>query len=425
MVTASQTLRPPSVTGVKPRRSEVLAALARVLDYSPRTEVPHHARVAILAARVAAHMADADPRDTLYAALVHDIGMPPADGEPLHGWSLEQQANHPLVRAHPLVGAQMVATVPELFNVAQIILDHHEWVNGHGYPRGRNRDEISPAAQAVRFADTCDMLLREQSSPELVTFIHAVLRRVAGQVDAPVADAGLEVLGEPHLYAQLLCREDVELLVEGAAHRYAAGDLMTTEAEVTGILEIFGSLADGRPSDKIGHSRRVADLAVLVSMAMGLDNEELLRVKWAALVHDIGLVAVPKSLLDKPGMLTQEELASVRSRIGLVEEFIRPIQSLEDVAQVAACHREAYDGSGYPGVLSGDKIPIGSRVLAVCDTFDALTSPRPYREARDVSLAVDILVKGSGSAFDPDVVAAAVPVILIAHSAEESPRHSV
>ena len=263
------------------------------------------------------------------------------------------------------------------------------------------------------------MLLREQSSPELVAFIHAVLGRVASQVTSPAADAGLEVLGESNLYSQLLVPEDIDLLVEGTIRRYAADDLVASESDIGSLLEIFGNLADSRPSDKTGHSRRVANLAVLVAMAMGQTGEEITLLKWAALVHDVGLVAVPKTLLDKPGMLTPHELAEIRSRVTLVEDFIRPVTGLEEVAHVAASHGEAWDGSGYPRGLSGQEIPLASRVLAVCDTFDALTSRRPYREARDVSLAVDILVKGSGSLFDPEVVAAAVPVFLIARAAED------
>jgi HD-GYP domain-containing protein (c-di-GMP phosphodiesterase class II) len=101
------------------------------------------------------------------------------------------------------------------------------------------------------------------------------------------------------------------------------------------------------------------------------------------------------------------------------ERFIGTIRGLEEIARVAAAHGEAFDGSGYPHGLADSAIPIGARILAVCDTFDALTSRRPYRDARETTLAIDILVKGSGSLFDPDVVEAAVPAFLVARAAEE------
>ena len=418
-------------------RGEIIAALARLLDYCPagaaaastlrsgsaeddqERPVPHHARVAALAIRMAPRIRGLDSLDAFYAALLHDIGLLGNVRDPDRWRNLDEQANRPLIRSHPLVGAQMVAEVPELFSVAPIILDHHECVNGHGYPRGKVGDEIGHAAQVIRFADTCDVILREQASPELIAFLHAVRGRTATQTSAAVADAGVEVLGEPGFYAQLLAAEDVEFLIQSALHGPASDDYATTAAEVTGLLELFASVTDTHPADKTGHSRRVAALAVLVALALGLATEETTKIKWAALVHDVGVITVPKEILDKPGHLSPEEAALVRRHAEATERLIAPIRGLEEVAAIAAAHGEAYDGSGYPRGLAGREIPIGSRILAVCDTFDALTSHRPYREARDSGLSIDILVKGSGSLFDPDVVAAAVPAFLIARAAEE------
>jgi len=406
-------------TGVRPCRGEILAALSRVLDYMPSAGVPHHARVAVLAARMSSFFRRADRLDTFYAGLIHDIGLLSEDRDPDRWFSMAEQANQPLIRSHPLVGAQMVAALPELLGVAEIILDHHECVNGHGYPRGRRGDEIPPGAQILRFAATCDLVLREQTWPELISFLDALRQRAGVQVEPSIADAGIEVLGDTGFYAQLLAPEDVALLVQSTLHRLALEDLVVTEPELTGLLELFAHTTDAHPADKIGHSRRVADLSVLVAMALGVPASETAKIKWAALVHDIGLIAVPKALLDKPGSLTKDELDEVRRQVVKTEEFLSPVRGLEEVTAIAAAHGEAFDGSGYPRGLAGRGIPLGARIIAVCDTFDALTSHRPYREARDAGLAIDILVKGSGAVFDPDVVEAAVPALLIARSAEE------
>jgi len=400
-------------------RGEVLAALARILDSNRGASVSHHARVAVVASQLASHLGEADPLAVFYAALIHDIGASRDGIDPPYLWNLEEQANQPILRSHPLVGAQVAAEVPGLLGVAPIILNHHEWANGHGYPRGKRGEEIGPAAQILRFADTCDMVLREQAAPDLVAFVHAIEGRTRTQVATSIAHAGTEVLGEPDFYPQLLAPENVDLLVQSAIRRLGAEDMAATDAEVTGLLELFGYLTDAHPADKIGHSRRVAALTVLVAMALGLSERETTLVKWAALVHDVGLVGVPKTILDKPGLLDENEVAEVRRHAVLTEAFLRPVRGLEEVARVAASHGEAFDGSGYPRGLQGRGIPMGGRILAVCDTFDALTSRRPYREARDTSLAIDILVKGSGSLFDPDIVAAAVPIFLIANGADE------
>ncbi len=406
-------------TEVHLNRGEVLAALSRVLDYRPSPEVPHHGRVAALASRTASRVPGADPRDTFYAGLIHDIGLLDEQPDYSHPANLVEQANRPLMRSHPLTGAQLVGTVPGLYAVAEIILNHHEWTNGHGYPRGKVGSEISPAAQVLRFADTCDFILREQGSPELLPFLDAVRNRTAGQVSPPVADAGTDVLGESGFYAQLLTDEDVESIVQSRIRRLAADDFATTEAEITGLLELFAHVTDAHPADKIGHSRRVANLTVIVAMALGMSPQDTVNVKWAALLHDLGTITVPKSLIDEPRQLTAEELTEVRRLTGCTHEFLAPMSGLEEVAAIAGSHSEAFDGSGYPQGLTGYEIPLGSRIIAVCDTYDALTSRRPYRAARDTSLAIDILVRGSGSIFDPDVVAVAVPVFLISQNSEE------
>jgi putative nucleotidyltransferase with HDIG domain len=400
-------------------RGDILAALARVLDYSPKSEIPHHGRVAALAARMASHLRCVDRLDAFYAGLLHDIGLLGDARDPGRWWNPNEQANQPLLRAHPLVGAQLVAQMPELLAVAEIIMDHHESTDGHGYPRGKAADEISPAAQVLYFANTCDVALREQGAPELIPLLDAIRRRTASQVAAPIADAGIETLGEPGFYAQLLRAEDVEFLVESTVHRLAADDLVTSETQTTSLLELFANVTDAHPADKVGHSRRVATLAVLVAMTMGLPKHQTTRVKWAGLVHDVGMMTVGKELLDKPGPLTKGEMAQVHHHASATEHFVGAIRGLEEVAALAAAHGESFDGSGYPKGLSGDDIPLGARILAVCDTFDALTSHRPFRDARETALAVDILVKGSGSLFDPDVVAAAVPAFLLSRSADE------
>ncbi|HUU92700.1 MAG TPA: HD domain-containing phosphohydrolase [Phycisphaerae bacterium] len=405
-------------TEVHLNRGEALAALARVLDYVPNPGVPHHGRVAALAARVAARVRGADPCDTFYAALIHNVGLLDHQLDYTQLASPAEQANQPLMRSHPLTGAQLVATVPDLYRVAEIILDHHEWTNGHGYPRGKVGSEIGPAAQVLRFADTCDFVLREQGSPELMPLLDAVRTRTSAQVSAPVAEAGIEVLGESGFYTQLLTDHDVESLIQESIRDLAAGDFATTDAEITGLLELFAHVTDAHPADKIGHSRRVANLTVLVALALGAPPRETVNVRWAALLHDLGTIAVPKSLLDEPRLLSQEELAQIRRLTSRTREFLAGVSGLEDVVAIAASHGEAFDGSGSPQGLSGYEIPLGSRIIAVCDTFDALTSHRPYREARDTSLAIDILVRGSGLLFDPDVVSVAVPVFLIGQNAE-------
>ena len=411
--------REPADLTLHVRRADLLAAVARVLDYRGTREVPHHGRVAAVAARVASSLGGVDPREVFYAGLVHDVGLLDGQWDLLHPPNLAEQANRPVTRSHPLVGAQMLADIPRMLPVAEVVLDHHEWVDGHGYPRGKTGEEVPWGAQILRLADTCDFVLREQGAPELLALLNALRSRAARQVTDEVLEAGADVLDAPGLYAQLLAGDDIDLLVQTSIEHLADDDFVQTGAEMTALLELLGVLADAHASDRIGHSRRVAHLTVLVAMAMGLSAEEVAQAKWAALVHDLGMVSIPKSLLDEPRLLSEKELRDVRSRSTRLGAFLNPVRGLEDVTRIATAHCEAFDGSGCPDGLSGTSIPLGARLIAVCDTFDALTSRRPHRAARDTSLAIDILIRGSGGMFDPDVVSAAVPVFLISNPAEE------
>ena len=403
----------PSGLTLQVRRGDLLAAVARVLDYRPTADVPHHGRVAALAAGVASRLGGTEPCQAFFAGLVHDIGLLDNQWDLTHPLNLTEQANRPLTRSHPLIGAQMLAAVPRLLDVAEIVLDHHEWVDGHGYPRGKSGDELPRASQVLRLADTCDFVLREQGAPELLALLDAVRTRTARQVADEILDAGIETLDAPGFYAQLLASDDVDLLVQTTIRHLAEDDLVASGSELTALLELLAILADAHASDHIGHSRRVANLTVVVAMAMGLSPQETAKARWAALVHDLGMMLIPKSLLDEPRLLSEKELRDVRARSTHVGRFLDPVEGLEEVTHIAASHSEAFDGSGCPAGLSGSAIPLGARLLAVCDTFDALTSRRPYRAARDTSLAIDILIRGSGGLFDPDVVSAAVPVFLI------------
>ena len=272
----------------------------------------------------------------------------------------------------------------------------------------------------LRFADTCDFVLREQGTPELLPLLDAVRTRTARQVAPDVAEAGAETLGRAGFYPRLLGAADVDRLVCETAEGLAAGEAVAGEAEMTGLLELFACLADVHASDRIGHSRRVANLTVMVAMALGLAPEDANRIKWAALVHDLGMITVPRTQLDDPRLFSEKELAQVRRQSARTEEFLGQVRGLEEVTRIAIACTEAFDGSGVPKGRSGYAIPLGARIIGVCETFDALTSHRPYRAARDVSLAVDILVRGSGSLFDPEVVSAAVPVFLISQPDERT-----
>ncbi|MGI6394091.1 MAG: response regulator [bacterium] len=155
-----------------------------------------------------------------------------------------------------------------------------------------------------------------------------------------------------------------------------------------------------------GHTFRVSKYALMLGKQMGLTTFELDKLEIAANLHDIGKIGVRDDILLKPGQLTEDEYAKIQEHAVIGAEILRPLNSLNDVVPLILFHHERWDGKGYPTMISGADIPLGARIIAIADTFDAVTSDRPYRKALPEKDALEIIEKNSGSQFCPKCAAA-------------------
>ncbi len=159
------------------------------------------------------------------------------------------------------------------------------------------------------------------------------------------------------------------------------------------------------------HARWITDLALRVGRQLGLEAHELKRLELGALFHDIGKIGIPARILAKAGPLTAEERALVETHPILGERILAPIEQLGEVRLIVRCAHEHYDGTGYPDHLTGEQIPLESRIVLACDAFHAMTTDRPYRKSLGVDEAKRRLVEASGTQFDPQVVDALLRVL--------------
>jgi len=157
-----------------------------------------------------------------------------------------------------------------------------------------------------------------------------------------------------------------------------------------------------------GHSERVGAWSRRIAVSLGLPPADVETIAQAGLLHDIGKIGVPEPILRKPGALDEREWALMRRHPLIGAQIVAPFECLAGAALVIRHHHERRDGSGYPDGLAGGAIPLGARIVAVADVFDALTSDRPYRSALPRQAALDHLVKEAGALLDEDVVAIAV-----------------
>jgi HD-GYP domain-containing protein (c-di-GMP phosphodiesterase class II) len=181
------------------------------------------------------------------------------------------------------------------------------------------------------------------------------------------------------------------------------GSRSSSSIQTTGVL--LQALAELRP--ELGpHVNAVMVLAEAVARQLELSPHVLEQVRQAAQLHDIGKIAIPDAILEKPGPLSVQEWTFIRRHTVIGERILNAAPALADIARLVRSSHESYDGTGYPDGLVGEAIPIGSRIISVCDAFDAMTSDRPYRLAMTPHDALAELQRCSGAQFDPKVVTA-------------------
>ena len=153
-----------------------------------------------------------------------------------------------------------------------------------------------------------------------------------------------------------------------------------------------------------GHSYRVAEYAALIAEELGWDKKEIRNLKNAAHLHDIGKIGIPDAILNKPGRLTDEEYAVMKTHVTRGGEILKDFTMIDNVSVGALYHHERYDGSGYCVGLKGEEIPLDARIIGIADAFDAMTANRVYRKQLDIDFVIGELKRCSGTQFDPKLV---------------------
>ena len=169
-------------------------------------------------------------------------------------------------------------------------------------------------------------------------------------------------------------------------------------------VEAFSRALEMREGEPLGHTRQVTEITISLAKVMGVSIPDQVHLRRGALLHDIGKVGIPESILIKTGELTSEEWKIIRQHPVHAYDLLFPIALLHPAIDIPYCHHERWDGSGYPQGLKEEKIPLAARIFAVVDVWDALTSDRPYRRAWPEQKAINHLREQEGKHFDPAVV---------------------
>ncbi len=263
-------------------------------------------------------------------------------------------------------------------------MDEH-W-DGGGLPDGLRGDRIPLPAQIIGIAQVLEIFWQEGGVARAREVIQQRRRR---WFSPELAALALDLLAESAFWTRLATADPVALL-----HAVAPAPAMVDadDARLDRVVEAFAGVIDAKSPYTHDHSRRVADYAVAAARRMGFTADRLVRLRRAALLHDIGKLGVSNAILDKPGALTPEEWAAMKAHTRHSYEILAAVPVFAELADDAAAHHERLDGGGYHRGQKGAALSPTARVLAVADVADALRSDRPYRAGLPVERVVAMLV---------------------------------
>jgi putative nucleotidyltransferase with HDIG domain len=286
----------------------------------------------------------------------------------------------------------------------------------------------SSGAEALQLLNQHDvaLLLTDQHMPGMTgiellkraaSFRPHMLRIImTGYTDVDVL---VEAINCGHVYKHVFkpwSNDELRVTVERAVEHYKANrsrhELEATnrrlsqklQAMTHGVVRTIADALEAKDEYVYGHARRVSGYASAIGRRMRLEVPVLEQISLAGFLHDIGKIGTPESLLLKPAVFTLEERAVMQLHAERGARMLASVPEMEEIAEVIRYHHEHYDGSGYPEGLAGEQIPLASRIILVADAYDAMTSPRPFRQAFTHEEAIEQLLEGAGKHFDPEVV---------------------
>lgn len=262
---------------------------------------------------------------------------------------------------------------------------------------------------------------RESDGDSSRILVDALAEHLAGTDEAAPAEPSREAeegpeTGEPEApapappdFSEVALTAEAHDLAESLHSRLRLlGDVSLDQTLVRDTLESVAQVIEDRDAFTDGHAGGVAALSRGVAEAMDLPAEDILAIELGGLVHEVGKLAVPRSILGKKGKLTASERETIRRYPEVAAELLRSVPALRPLEQTVMYHQERWDGSGYPEGLSGDAIPLGAQIVGIADAYHSLTSSRSYRPALDSDQARNIVREASGRLWNPKVARALI-----------------
>jgi putative nucleotidyltransferase with HDIG domain len=282
-------------------------------------------------------------------------------------------------------GAQIASMLGLPEGAAAAIGSLGEHWDGKGHPVGLAGGEIPLLSRVFQLAQTVEVFVRDFG---IDIACEMAVSRSGTWFDPMLVELLLSLRGDSEFWQTL---QDEQTVIDLGQLEPREKQIVADDERLDRVAEAFALVIDAKSPYTYRHSTRVAELAVAAASALDFEPDALRDLRRAGLLHDIGKLAVPNSILDKPGRLTDDERRRVEQHPQLSEGILHRIGRFSEIAAIAGAHHEKLDGSGYWRGLTGDLLPMPARVLAVADVYEALTADRPYRAALHPEEALSIL----------------------------------
>lgn len=386
------------------RVAEVVSALSQALDLGSGSSAWHSVRTCILGMRIASELrlTESLQNDLYYALLLKDAGWTNASRVGLHLAGREAQSTREAISLRCELGGSLARLMRLAEQTASAIGGLYEHWDGGGNPAGLKGEQIPLASRIMLLAQTLDVLFWSVGQDAAIA---TITERSGYCFDPEAVKAAQSLAARDELWTAITSTGSH---LRAAALQMEPNQKTMADGEVTldAICRAFAAIIDAKSPFTFNHSVSVANTAMSIAKKLRLADSRIALLRRAALLHDLGKMAIPDSILHKPGELDAAEWQLIRSHPEHTWKILRSVKGFEEMGEIAASHHERLDGSGYFRGLSALQLTIEARILAVSDMFDALVEQRPYRNALPPDKVIAIIRKESPHRLDAAVIEA-------------------